>query len=100
MRISEESGVRSPRPVPPKTRFRLLTPYFSLLTSHSSLPHLCSSVFICGFYALGKERRMATTDSTAPRLAFVHVDDVPWTEVIAQQHGERRVSVHEKFLEW
>jgi len=43
---------------------------------------------------------MATTDSTAPRLAFVHVDDVPWTEVIAQQHGERRVSVHEKFLEW
>jgi hypothetical protein len=35
-----------------------------------------------------------------PRLAFVHVDDVPWTEVIAQQHGDRRVSVHEKFLEW
>ncbi len=39
------------------------------------------------------------SDAT-PRLAFVHVDDVPWTEVIAQQHGERRVSVHEKFLEW
>jgi hypothetical protein len=37
---------------------------------------------------------------TAPRLAFVHVDDVPWTEVIAQLHGDRRVSVHEKFLEW
>jgi hypothetical protein len=35
-----------------------------------------------------------------PRLAFVHADDVPWTEVIAQQHGDRRVSVHEKFLEW
>jgi len=35
-----------------------------------------------------------------PRLAFVHVDDVPWTEVIAQLHGDRRVSVHEKFLEW
>jgi hypothetical protein len=35
-----------------------------------------------------------------PRLAFVHLDDVPWTEVIAQQHGDRRVSVHEKFLEW
>ena len=35
-----------------------------------------------------------------PRLAFVHRDDVPWTEVIAQLHGERRVSVHEKFLEW
>lgn len=37
---------------------------------------------------------------TQPRLAFVHVDDVPWNEVIAQMHGERRVSVHEKFLEW
>ncbi len=35
-----------------------------------------------------------------PRLAFAHVDDVPWTEVVAQQHGDRRVSVHEKFLEW
>ena len=35
-----------------------------------------------------------------PRLAFVHVDDVPWTEVVAQQHGDRRVSVREKFLEW
>lgn len=44
------------------------------------------------------------TDSTAqsrvPRLAFVHLDDVPWNEVIAQLHGERRVSEHEKFLEW
>jgi hypothetical protein len=39
-------------------------------------------------------------DAAAPRLAFVHVDDVPWTEVVAQLHGERRVSVHEKFLEW
>jgi ChrR Cupin-like domain len=37
---------------------------------------------------------------SSPRLAFVHVDDVPWTEVIAQLHGQRRVSVHEKFLEW
>jgi len=35
-----------------------------------------------------------------PRLAFVHADDVPWTEVRAQLHGDRRVSVHEKFLEW
>lgn len=41
---------------------------------------------------------MITQD--VPRLAFVHADDVPWTEVIAQQHGARRVSVHEKFLEW
>jgi hypothetical protein len=35
-----------------------------------------------------------------PRLAFVHIDDVPWREVIAQMHGDKRVSVHEKFLEW
>ena len=40
------------------------------------------------------------TDSAAPRLVFVDANAVPWTEVIAQQHGERRVSVHEKFLEW
>ncbi|HVN86778.1 MAG TPA: hypothetical protein VMW17_18255 [Candidatus Binatia bacterium] len=39
-------------------------------------------------------------EPNSPRLAFVHIDDVPWTEVIAQMHGERRVSVHEKFLEW
>ena len=37
---------------------------------------------------------------TEPRLAFVDADQVPWTEVIAQMHGDRRVSVHEKFLEW
>src|SRR5262245_7094985 len=35
-----------------------------------------------------------------PRLHFVNIADVPWTEVIAQLHGEQRVSVHEKFLEW
>jgi len=39
-------------------------------------------------------------EARTPRLAFVHLDEVPWTEVIAQLHGERRVSVHEKFLEW
>jgi hypothetical protein len=39
-------------------------------------------------------------DTHAPRLAFTHLDDVPWQEVLAQRHGERRVSVHEKFLEW
>jgi len=44
--------------------------------------------------------RTPPTAADGPRLAFVHIDDVPWTEVIAQQHGERRVSVHEKFLEW
>jgi hypothetical protein len=41
-----------------------------------------------------------TTDGSGPRLSFVRADDVAWTEVIAQLHGERRVSVHEKFLEW
>ena len=35
-----------------------------------------------------------------PRLAFVHEGDVAWQEVLAQRHGARRVSVHEKFLEW
>jgi len=39
-------------------------------------------------------------EHTSPRLAFVRADDVPWTGVIAQLHGERRASVHEKFLEW
>jgi hypothetical protein len=42
----------------------------------------------------------STSQAPAPRLAFVHMNDVPWTEVIAQLHGDRRVSVHEKFLEW
>lgn len=42
----------------------------------------------------------AATDAHSPRLAFVNLDEVPWTEVIAQLHGDRRVSVHEKFLEW
>ena len=46
------------------------------------------------------EKHAPDVDAGAPRLAFVHVDDVPWTEVIAQMHGTRRVSVHEKFLEW
>ena len=40
------------------------------------------------------------TDHPSPRLAFVHESDVPWQEVLAQRHGSRRVSVHEKFLEW
>jgi hypothetical protein len=35
-----------------------------------------------------------------PRLTFVHVDDVPTQEVVAQLHGTRRVGVHLKFLEW
>lgn len=35
-----------------------------------------------------------------PRLAFVDADAVPYTEVVAQMHGDRRTSVHVKFLEW
>ena len=35
-----------------------------------------------------------------PALKFVHVDDVPAQEVVAQLHGARRVGVHLKFLEW
>jgi hypothetical protein len=42
----------------------------------------------------------AAAPQEIPRLAFVHIDEVPWKEVIAQMHGARRVSVHEKFLEW
>jgi hypothetical protein len=36
-----------------------------------------------------------------PRLAFAHVDDVPWTEVVAQRHPDgRTASARLKFLEW
>jgi hypothetical protein len=35
-----------------------------------------------------------------PELKIAHVDDVEWQEVKAQQHGSRRVSVWEKYLEW
>lgn len=31
---------------------------------------------------------------------ITHISDHPWTEVKAQSHGGRRVSVWEKFLEW
>ena len=33
-------------------------------------------------------------------LHITPVDDVPWQEVKAQQHGDRRVSVWEKYLHW
>ena len=35
-----------------------------------------------------------------PALKFVHVDEVEAQEVVAQMHGDRRVGVHLKFLEW
>jgi len=34
-----------------------------------------------------------------PRFEIRHVDDLAWSEVKAQQHGDRRVSVWEKFVE-
>lgn len=33
-------------------------------------------------------------------LRITHLDDVPWQEVKAQLHGDRRVSVWEKYLSW
>ncbi len=35
-----------------------------------------------------------------PELRFRHVDDEKWQEVRAQRHGDRRVSVREKWLEF
>ncbi|MFM8303335.1 MAG: cupin domain-containing protein [Actinomycetota bacterium] len=35
-----------------------------------------------------------------PALKFVDAAEVPFTEVVAQLHGDRRASVHIKFLEW
>jgi redox-sensitive bicupin YhaK (pirin superfamily) len=37
---------------------------------------------------------------TEPRLAFIHAEDVPKQEVVAQMHGGRRVSVWSQFLEF
>jgi hypothetical protein len=34
-----------------------------------------------------------------PELVFRHIDDVPYREVKAQMHGDRRVGVHLKFME-
>ena len=40
------------------------------------------------------------SESGGPRLAFRHVEDEKWIEVKAQMHGDKRVSVWEKYLEW
>lgn len=37
---------------------------------------------------------------TEPVLAFRHIDDVPGQEVRVQMHGDRRVAVRCRFLEW
>ena len=39
------------------------------------------------------------TQPDPPRLVFRHLDDEPWREVKAQRHGERRVSIWEKWLD-
>lgn len=54
----------------------------------------------CDDLRMTDEQQTATPTGEAPRLAFVHVDDVPTQEVVAQLHGERRVGVQLKFLEW
>ena len=35
-----------------------------------------------------------------PELRITRVEEVSWQEVKAQQHGDRRVSVWEKYLHW
>jgi hypothetical protein len=39
-------------------------------------------------------------ESRKPRLAFRSLDEEPWREVKAQMHGDKRVSIWEKYLEW
>ena len=39
-------------------------------------------------------------EAKTPELKIVNVEAVEWQEVKAQQHGDRRVSVWEKYLEW
>jgi hypothetical protein len=43
---------------------------------------------------------MKMSEKPEPRLAYRHIDDEKWYEVKAQQQGDRRVSVWEKYLEW
>lgn len=37
---------------------------------------------------------------TEPEPRFAHIDTVAWQEVKAQLHGDRRVSIREKYLDW
>jgi len=39
-------------------------------------------------------------DRGEPQLKITHLENVEWQEVKAQQHGDRRVCVWEKYLEW
>src|SRR4029079_18962527 len=40
-----------------------------------------------------------TEKGEEPRLAFVHVDDVAFTQVVRQFHGDREARVHLKVLD-
>jgi hypothetical protein len=42
----------------------------------------------------------ANSSESEPRLAFRHIEEEQWYEVKAQMHGDKRVSVWEKYLEW
>jgi quercetin dioxygenase-like cupin family protein len=44
------------------------------------------------------ERSMSRSDEA--RLVFRHLDEEDWIEVKAQMHGDERVSIWEKYLEW
>jgi hypothetical protein len=41
-----------------------------------------------------------TEEKNQPALRFLHVDDEQWQEIRAQQQGDRRVSIFEKWLEF
>ena len=41
-----------------------------------------------------------TQEDPMPELRFRHTDDEKWQEVRAQQHGDRRVSIWEKWVEF
>ena len=43
---------------------------------------------------------MTSHDPNDPQLKFRHADNEKWQEVRAQQHGDKRVSIREKWLEF
>ncbi|GMU79900.1 MAG: hypothetical protein AMXMBFR46_26890 [Acidimicrobiia bacterium] len=46
------------------------------------------------------DARVGPPPGPQPQPRFVTIDDVAPTEVVAQLHGDRRVGVHIRFLEW
>ena len=43
---------------------------------------------------------MSSPKRDNPQVKFRHADDETWQEVRAQQHGDRRVAIREKWLEF